>query len=320
VSLNVTPVNDAPVAQGQSQTTAEDTPLTGQVVATDVDSTTLTYGVVSAPAHGTLTLNANGSFTYAPAANYNGGDSFTFRASDGSLFSNTATVALTVTPVNDPPVTAADSYATPMNTTLTVTAANGVLRNDTDVEGDALTAVLAAGPSHGTLTLNADGSFVYRAASGYFGSDAFTYRARDASGALGNVAAVTLTITGRRQVNIDIDTGDHSNTINLNQSKVKLAILSTADFNAPNEVDIDSLTFGRTGTEDSLVYNHGRPLYEVRDVNHDGRLDLVVSFYVDDTGLRVGDTSATLFGTLRDGTPIFGTGPVRVKQGGGCDG
>jgi VCBS repeat-containing protein len=319
VSLNVTPVNDAPVAQGQSRTTAEDTPLTGQVVATDVDSTTLTYGVVNGPAHGALTLNPNGSFTYTPSANYNGADSFTFRASDGSLFSNTATVALTVTPVNDPPVTVADSYSAQMNTTLTVTAANGVLRNDTDVDGDPLTAVLNSGPSHGTLTLNADGSFSYRAASGYFGLDTFTYRACDASGALGNVATVTLTVSGVRQVNLDIDTGDKSNTINLNQSKVKVAILSTADFNAVTQVDIDSLTFGRTGTEDSLIYKHGQPVYEISDVNHDGRLDLVVWFDVDDTNLRVGDTSAILIGRLKDGTSIFGTGPVRIKRGEGCD-
>jgi hypothetical protein len=93
-----------------------------------------------------------------------------------------------------------------------------------------------------------------------------------------------------------------------------VAILSTATFNAPAQVDLDSLTFGRTGLEDSLIYKkRPRPVFEIRDVNHDGRLDLVVWFDVDDTSFRVGDTSATLYGTLLDGTPIVGTGPVRVK-------
>ena len=59
--------------------------------------------LVSGPSHGTLTLNANGSFTYTPAANYNGSDSFTYRASDGTATSGLATVTLTVSAVNDAP-------------------------------------------------------------------------------------------------------------------------------------------------------------------------------------------------------------------------
>jgi VCBS repeat-containing protein len=70
---------------------------------TDANSDPLTAVKKTDPANGTVTLNANGSFTYTPAANYNGPDAFTYRASDGSLTSNPATVSLTVTPVNDPP-------------------------------------------------------------------------------------------------------------------------------------------------------------------------------------------------------------------------
>ena len=67
--------------------------------------------VVSEPSHGTLTLNADGSFTYTPFSDYNGPDSFTYVANDGSVDSNVATVSITVTEVNDAPV-AGDDAAT----------------------------------------------------------------------------------------------------------------------------------------------------------------------------------------------------------------
>ena len=103
---------------------------------TDVDGSTADRGTWSTgPAHGTLTLNADGSFTYTPDANFNGTDSFTYKANDGTADSNTATVTITVTAVNDAPVAANDTYTTNEDTPLTVTAPD-VLANDTDVDGD----------------------------------------------------------------------------------------------------------------------------------------------------------------------------------------
>src|SRR5262249_26803973 len=97
-----TAVNDAPVAQAQSVTTAQNTPISGTLVATDIDSPSLTYSIVASPAHGTVTINVNtGAYTYTPAAGYSGSDSFTFKANDGSLDSNVATVSLTVTPATN---------------------------------------------------------------------------------------------------------------------------------------------------------------------------------------------------------------------------
>ena len=106
VSLTVTAVNDAPISAAGALTTLEDTVVAGTLVATDVDNTTLTYSVVTQPAKGTVTLGANSAYTYTPAKDVNGSDSFTFRASDGALSSNTATVTITVAPVNDAPVVA----------------------------------------------------------------------------------------------------------------------------------------------------------------------------------------------------------------------
>src|SRR5213075_728002 len=134
---------------------------------------------VSGPRHGTLTLNSDGSLIYIPALNFNGVDSFTYQANDGLAQSGIATVIITVTPINDAPVAANDdSYTTPEDIQLTV-AAPGVLANDSDVDGDALTAILVTGPSHGTLTLNSDGSLVYMPALNFNGIDTFTYKATD---------------------------------------------------------------------------------------------------------------------------------------------
>ena len=160
---------------------------------TDADGDTLTAAKVTDPAHGTVTVNANGSISYVPAAGYFGPDSFTYRANDGALDSNTVTVSLTVSPTNAAPVAVADAYSTPKNTTLTV-AAPGVLGNDTDADGDTLSSILVANVAHGTLTLGANGSISYVPTANYVGPDSFTYKAND--GALdSNTVTVSLTVT-----------------------------------------------------------------------------------------------------------------------------
>ena len=198
VTLFVIPVHDRPVAGDDSYATAEDTPLTVAAPAvlgndTDADGQELRAILVSGPAHGTLTLNLNGSFTYTPAADYHGADSFAYKVNDGpSLESNTATVTISVNPVNDRPTAAGDTYGTDEDTPLSVPAP-GVLGNDSDLDGDDLDAVLVSGPAHGTLTLNANGSFVYSPAPNYNGADAFTYRADDGS-LSSDPATVTITV------------------------------------------------------------------------------------------------------------------------------
>src|SRR5206468_2645714 len=145
------------------------------------------------PAHGSLTLNSNGSFTYSPAANYNGPDTFTYKANDGQPDSGIATVTITITSAKDRPVGIDDRYTTVEDTTLTV-AALGVLANDSDVDGDTLSAVLVSQPTHGSLTLNSNGSFTYSPAANYNGPDSFTYKANDGQADSG-IATVTITIT-----------------------------------------------------------------------------------------------------------------------------
>jgi VCBS repeat-containing protein len=157
----------------------------------DVDGNPLTAALVTGPAHGTLTLNANGSFAYTPVANYNGPDSFTYRANDGSADSGVATVSIMVRPVNDAPVAGNDvrhgrGYGTQHP------SARGI-GNDSDVDGDTLSAILVGAPQHGTLTLRPDGSFLYTPELNYHGADSFTYKANDALADSG-VATVSLTV------------------------------------------------------------------------------------------------------------------------------
>src|SRR5207244_1540766 len=160
----------------------------------DVDGDALPAVPGTRPLNGTLTLNANGAFSYTPNAAFVGTDSFTYRASDGILTSTLATVAITIGAVNHAPVATNDGYTTAEDTPLTVAAATGVLANDTDVDGNPLTAVLGTGPTKGTLALNANGSFTYTPTANLNGSDSFTYRASDGT-LTSNLATVTLTIT-----------------------------------------------------------------------------------------------------------------------------
>ena len=199
VFFDVIPVNDAPMAVNDSYTTNEDTPLTVPVPGVlandaDVDGGALSAVLVSPPAHGALNLNPDGSFLYTPDANFSGADSFTYRATDGAAHSNVATVAITVNAVNDPPVAANDSYFASEDSALSL-AAPGVLQNDTDPEGSALTAVLVSAPANGSLILNAEGSFTYTPNTNFSGSDSFTYRANDGT-ASSNLASVSILVLG----------------------------------------------------------------------------------------------------------------------------
>lgn len=197
VCITVTPVNDPPVARDDQYSTPEDTVLT--IIApgvlsndTDADGNALTAIIVSQPANGQVSLDANGSFSYTPSTNFNGVDTFTYRASDGMVNSGTATVTITVAPLNDPPIAANDAYQVNENASLTI-AAPGVLANDSDPEGSALTAILASGPTNGVLSLNPNGGFIYTPNTNYVGPDAFLYRASDGP-ASSDIAVVSITV------------------------------------------------------------------------------------------------------------------------------
>jgi subtilisin-like proprotein convertase family protein len=170
--------NRAPIAATDSASVAGGQTLNGaSVLANDSDpddGDAITAVDASTPVHGSVTLNPGGTFTYTPQAAFKGTDSFTYRAFDGTDLSVPATVTIGVG--NQPPTAAADAYAVTSGAQLTGTS---VLANDSDPNGDSLTATLTSGPAHGTFSLAANGTFTYTPDEGFTGRDAFTYAASD---------------------------------------------------------------------------------------------------------------------------------------------
>ena len=228
-SVNDAPVNGVP----GTQTVPEDTPLvfsaanSNAISVSDVDVGSGLLGVRLTVTNGTLTLGstANLSFglgdgvndrdmilvgtvadvnaalaglTYQPDANFNGNETLSIQTRDfgnagsgGEQLDNDV-IAIVVTPVNDLPVASNDNYSVKQTGALTV-AVPGVIANDSDVDNDPLTVALVTGPTHGSLTLNPDGSFTYAATAAFFGADSFTYQIHDGTSA-GNLATVNLKV------------------------------------------------------------------------------------------------------------------------------
>ena len=128
-----------------------------------------------------------------------------------------------------------------------------------------------------------------------------------------NSASITTSVTAPADllpVAIDIKPGSDPNSVNpKSRGTIPVAILSTPDFDAPSEVDKASLTFGRTGDEDSLA----RCTRSSEDVNGDGLLDIVCHFKTQDTGFQPGDTEGILRGETPDGVSIEGRDSIRLR-------
>jgi hypothetical protein len=173
----------APIAVSDAYSTTENVPLTVPapgVLANDVDADhpSLTAVLDSGPA--TLILNEEGSFMFTPPSDFTGTVTFTYHAFDGIALSTPVAVTITVEAEDAPPIARGESYQMFADAMLS-RFAPGVLDNDTDADGDPLTAVLDTPPFTGTLALNPDGSFVYTPPLGFTGVVSFTYHATDGS-------------------------------------------------------------------------------------------------------------------------------------------
>jgi hypothetical protein len=183
-------VSQPPVASNIAVTTAEDTAVVVTLIANDPDSASLTHTVIGQPAHGTLSPVAGDKVTYTPAQNFNGADSFKFRASDGASNSNTATVTVSVTPANDPPVARHDAAMTLPGTPVNI----HVLANDSDVDGNQLSVTSVAAAAHGTAQVQAGGVVRYTPEATFTGTDTFGYTVGDGQGGTAT-AQVTVNVS-----------------------------------------------------------------------------------------------------------------------------
>jgi VCBS repeat-containing protein/YD repeat-containing protein len=194
-TLNLRTNGAQPSASSENYSVVHDRTLTVSAASgvlhndSDPNGIPLTAVLVTSPSHGSLTLNSDGSLSYTPNTHYTGSDSFSYYAYNGYQASSTVSDSINVT--NHAPVANEDHYYPNDGSTFTVSASSGVLANDTDADGDTLTASLVSGPSHGSLTLNSDGSFSYTPDSGFVGTDTFEYAASD--GVASSNATVTLT-------------------------------------------------------------------------------------------------------------------------------
>ncbi len=249
--------NTPPMADHDAHTTNEDTPLSVPAPGvlgndTDADGHTLTAVLLLDVSHGTLTLNADGAFTYEPNENFFGTDSFSYVANDAEFDSNVAMVTITINPVNDAPSGNNDSgtgFTTDEDTAFTT---GNVLTNDTDVENDTLS--VSAFDTTGTIgqvTNNGDGTFGYDPngqfeylAPGQSTTDSFAYTVSDGNGG-SDTATVTITVNGVNDAPVITGISPGEQTVDYSDQIAAVTITAT-------DIDSNPLTLFLSGAPSAL--------------------------------------------------------------------
>jgi VCBS repeat-containing protein len=243
VTITVNAVNDAPtLAATQAVSTNEDTPLTFNLTAgTDVEGSTLSYIKVSNSTNGTITCvgGTSRSCTYTPNANFNGADSFTYKVNDGSLDSATATVNITVNPINDAPVVAANQNIAITEDTATAFTIDSA--TDIDIPAQTLQYRVVTAPTNGVLSgcitagaYSTDRTCTYTPNANFNGSDTLVYKAYDGVTDSATNATITFTISA---VN-DAPTLAATQAVSVTEDTAKAFNLTTG-----SDVDGDTLSY-----------------------------------------------------------------------------
>ena len=331
ITIQVGDVNEFPpsILPGQTFMVAENAAsatVLGDVLGTDADAEAIlqNFAIVAGNADGAFAIDAaTGALRIADGAklDYENAPLRTLQitVSDGLRTSVAESISIQVTDANDAPAIANQTFSIQENTP-TGASVGAVAAADADV-GQTLTYAILSGNADNAFALNpSTGHLTVSNASAldYETNPTFTLSVRvtdNGNPALSTTAIVTVQLLDEIEILIDIDPGDATNTINTRSEKqIAVAILSSPTFNALTQVNASSLTFGKTGSENSLARNKktGKPITESRDVNGDGILDLVVFFDTSKTGLTVDSTQATLKGSLSSGALFQLTGPVRI--------
>ena len=248
VSLTINPVNDLPVAVNDEAATSEGQPVTIPVLVndSDVDEDSLSVSGVTQGTNGSVAINGGTSVTYTPTGNFSGQDSFTYTLSDGQGGTDTASVLVQVSGVNDPPSAVNDSVSTDEDVPVTVS----VLANDSDPDGDELVLSSVTQGQNGWVSIAEAGLAArYIPNDNFHGTDSFTYTISDGQGGA-DTAAVTVTI---HAVNDRPDARDDQATA-LQRESVVLDVLS-------NDVDVDE--------DDLSVTSLSQPEHGTAQLNSD---------------------------------------------------
>lgn len=269
-----TPINSnqPPVANIGVLNIFSGAPAQSILAASDPEGDTLSYQIVVNGSLGTATItNINsGEYTYTPNPGVEGTDVFTFKVNDGVGDSNIAVVTVHIE-FDDAPVANNNTYTLNEGAILNIATASGLLANDSDDEGQPLSAILVTNVAHGVLTLNSNGSFVYAHDGGETTSDSFTYKAND-SGQDSNTATVTLIINPDNDLPVasnDAYTVSEGGSVGIGVPGV-LAGDTDADnpFNSLGAILIDNAFHGVV-----LLNNNGSFIYQ-----HDGTETTLDSF------------------------------------------
>jgi hypothetical protein len=243
VTVTVGGVNDPPVANDDAATTAEDTPVTIDVLANDTDADgnldPSSVSVTGGPFNGSAAVNPNGTITYTPDPDFNGSDSFSYEVCDTASACDTATVLITVTPVNDPPVAADDAASTDEDTPVTI----GVLANDIDPDGDVLSVNSVTQPANGTVVINPDNTVTYTPDPGFHGADFFSYEVCDPAQACDS-ATVTVLVASVNDPPVAAD--DSASTDE--DTPVTIDVLANDTDADGDALSVDSVTQPANGT------------------------------------------------------------------------
>ncbi len=238
LTITVQAVNDAPVANDQNFSIAEETVLNSNVSANDVDidGGVLVYSLIQGPSSGNLSFNSNGTFVYTPANNFFGSVTFTYQACDAGGLCDNAITTIAILNVNDSPVATNDSFTVLEDGII----GGNVAINDTDADNDQLTFTLISGPTSGTFTLQSNGAFVYVPIANYHGGQQVQYQVCDGLGACdtGLLILTIVSVNDTPVANNDafgilVNTTLEASVVN-NDSDVDLAQLIYSLVNEPN--------------------------------------------------------------------------------------
>ncbi|MCZ2489847.1 tandem-95 repeat protein [Aquirufa antheringensis] len=327
LSITITPVNDPPIVVSETVNLPEDQVATGNLLLNDSDQegnqlsiTQFTIAGISGtftstasiPGVGIITINSDGTYTFTPAANYNGIVPFIeYTVSDGQGGTTKGNLTLVVAPVDDAPVAANDTSSEPINTPVS----GNVLTNDRDIEGSALTvtAISIAGVTYpvaqlttisgvGTILVNSDGTYTFTPALNYFGTvPAISYTVSDG----------TLTSTGTLSITITPIDADGDGIPDATEKGTGSTPLDSDNDGTPDWLDLDS---DNDGIPDSLedkvcigflpcvpTDTDGDGIPDYRDIDSDGD---GISDALEDNGCT-GTAPCTPTDTDGDGTPDY---------------